>query len=338
LLHAGAEYPQAWYPLVRSDELPRGKALGVHAFSDELVAWRGRDGQAAVMARHCAHMGADLARAMVSGNDLVCPLHRLHIDLSGRGRFSVASIPAPGPCQSALPVAERYGIVFVYLGARPHGELPWPDSAPPHYCSRPFARAFETSFDVVCLNNFDRDHFNTVHGRELDSYSVDKLGDGDLRASFQSRIAGTSFADKVMRAVGIREVGIEVDIHGANLAMMRNPRTGAGALIATLPVEQWHSRLFVVTFGGRRKGMTGVLTGRARFALQSWLVMHFLKQDMRALDGMRVRLDAALLAGDGVLRLWDEHCRALPRTSLARLQGREARSGQLSVVGSKASG
>ena len=82
-----AEYPQAWYPLIRAAELARGAVVGVRAFSDELIAWRGHDGQAAVMVRHCAHMGADLVRGRVNGNDLVCPLHRLHIDLSGRGRF-----------------------------------------------------------------------------------------------------------------------------------------------------------------------------------------------------------------------------------------------------------
>lgn len=336
-----AEYPRAWYPLIRSAELARGRAVGVRAFGDELVAWRGCDGQAAVMVRHCAHMGADLARGAVSGNDLVCPLHHLHIDLSGRGRFSVASNPAPGPCQFTLPVAERHGIVFVYLGAQAECGPPSPVGEQPYYCSRAFARSFETSYDTVCLNNFDRDHFFTVHGRELLSYGVDRLDAGGLRARFRSCIAGGSISDKVMRAIGIREVGIEVDIHGANLAMMRNPRTGASALITTLPVDEQRSRLFVVTFGvreGVREGLTGALASRARFMIQSRLVMYFLKQDMRALDGMRVRLDAALLAGDSVLRLWDEYFRALPRTSIAQLQQHDGRTGQLSVVAANISG
>src|SRR5262245_17463681 len=111
---------------MRAHDLPRETVVGVRAFSDELIAWRGRDGKAAVMARHCVHMGADLARGRVRGNDLVCPLHRLHIDLSGHGRFAVASNPTPGPCQLALPVAERYGLVFVYLGTHAAGDVPAP--------------------------------------------------------------------------------------------------------------------------------------------------------------------------------------------------------------------
>ncbi len=332
------EYPQAWYPLLRSGELRRGKVVGVRAFSGELVAWRGQDGQAAVMTRHCAHMGADLARGVVTGNELVCPLHRMHIDLSGRGRFAVASRPEPGPCQFTFPVDERYGMVFVYFGAQPGAEWPSHPSDEPYYCSRPFARVFDTSFDAVCLNSFDRDHFSTVHGRELSSYGIEKLDAGGLRVTFRSRIAGTSFVDKVMRATGIRDFGIEVDVHGGNFNMMRNPRTGAGALIATLPVDASHSRLFVVTFG--KRGGRGIdwLAGSLRFAVQSWAVMHFLRQDMRAIDGMRVRLDAALLASDPILRLWDEHLRALPLTSVARLQGRGGRAGQLAMVVSNASG
>ena len=112
----------------------------------------------------------------------------------------------------------------------------------------------------------------------------------------------------------------------------------AGALIATLPVDASHSRLFVVTFG--KRGGRGIdwLAGSLRFAVQSWAGMHFLRQDMRAIDGMRVRLDAALLASDPILRLWDEHLRALPRTSVARLQGRGGRAGQLAMVVSNASG
>ena len=53
---------------------------------------------------------------------------------------------------------------------------------------------------------------------------------------------------------------------------------------------------------------------------------------MHALDGMRLRLDAALLAGDRVSRLWDDYFRALPRTSIARLCDREGRADRLSVV------
>ena len=318
------DYPQAWYPLICSDELPRGRALAVRAFSDDLVAWRGRGGQAAVMARHCAHMGADLARGVVSGDDLVCPLHRLHIDLAGHGRYTVDSAPALGPCQFALPVIERYGIVFVYLGARPACELPAPYREPPRFGSRPFVEHFDTSFDAVCLNNFDRQHFGTVHGRELQSFTVERPAETGLRVRFQSRVAGAAFADKLMRAAGISEVNIEVEIHGGNLALMRNPRTGAAAIITTLPVEAQSSRLFVVTFGANGS--------RLRFAIQSWIVMHFLKQDMRALDGMRIRFDAGLLAGDTVLKQWDDYYRALPRTSVARLRGRAGGVGQLAVV------
>jgi nitrite reductase/ring-hydroxylating ferredoxin subunit len=317
------EYPQAWYPLLRSVDLARGKVVGARAFSDELVAWRGVDGQAAVMARHCVHMGADLARGAVQGNDLVCPLHRLHIDLSGRGRYTATSTPAPGPCQMALPVAERYGIVFAYLGERAAATLPAPAGLAPHYYVRPFVREFDTSYDVVCLNNFDRSHFATVHGRELLSYAAQPCDTGGLQVSFRARIVGETFADRLMRAAGIDEVGIEIEIHGANLALMRNPRSGAGAMVATLPVDEQVSRLFVVTFGGcdpRVSSFTSALAGRPRFALQSWMILHFLKQDMRALNGMRVRLNAALLAEDAVLRLWDSYMRALPRISLAHLR------------------
>ena len=66
--------------------------------------------------------------------------------------------------------------------------------------------------------------------------------------------------------------------------------------------------------------------------------MHFLRQDMRALDGMRIRLDAALLADDPVLRQWDEYLRALPRTSIARLSGRERSAGRLALVSERDAG
>jgi phenylpropionate dioxygenase-like ring-hydroxylating dioxygenase large terminal subunit len=233
-------------------------------------------------------------------------------------------LTAPGPCQFALPVVERYGIVFVYLGTRAACDVPAPYGEPPRFYSRPFAGSFETSFDAVCLNNFDRQHFGTVHRRELVAYTIERPENVGLRASFRSRIRGEAFTDRLMRAAGINEVGIEVDIHGGNLALMRNPATGVAAIITTLPVEEQSSRLFVVTFGARG--------GRARFAIQSWIVMRFLRQDMYALDGMRIRVDAGMLAADPVLKQWHDYFHALPRTSIARLRGRVGGPGQLAVV------
>src|SRR5215469_15047928 len=50
-----------WYPVLQSEELEPGKAVGFTVLGENLVAWRGRDGRPSVVRDRCPHRSIKLS-------------------------------------------------------------------------------------------------------------------------------------------------------------------------------------------------------------------------------------------------------------------------------------
>ncbi|OPJ86383.1 cholesterol desaturase daf-36-like [Patagioenas fasciata monilis] len=69
-------YPNGWYRLLDSAELPRGAVRSLSLLGEQLAVFRGQDGQAYVVDTYCPHLGANLAAGgRVVGNCIECPFH-----------------------------------------------------------------------------------------------------------------------------------------------------------------------------------------------------------------------------------------------------------------------
>src|SRR3989338_7788419 len=53
-------FPNSWFRMCRSEDLPIGAVKTVRAFARDLVVFRGEDGKAAVVDAFCPHLGAHL--------------------------------------------------------------------------------------------------------------------------------------------------------------------------------------------------------------------------------------------------------------------------------------
>lgn len=73
--------PNGWFPLCWSHELHTGEVLPVDICGEEIVLFRGRDGEARVLDAFCPHMGAHLGHGgRVMGNTVRCPYHAWQFD------------------------------------------------------------------------------------------------------------------------------------------------------------------------------------------------------------------------------------------------------------------
>lgn len=54
-------YPNGWYCLLRSEELPVGASRSVNAFGKNFALFRDEEGEAHILDAYCAHLGANLA-------------------------------------------------------------------------------------------------------------------------------------------------------------------------------------------------------------------------------------------------------------------------------------
>mmetsp|Transcript_12692 Transcript_12692/g.14560 ORF Transcript_12692/g.14560 Transcript_12692/m.14560 type:complete len:437 (+) Transcript_12692:166-1476(+) len=80
-------YPNGWYKIADSEEVPKGKVLTVTALGRELVVFRGDDGRVGVLNAFCPHLGTHLGHGgIVKGNNLVCPYHLWEFDACGNNK------------------------------------------------------------------------------------------------------------------------------------------------------------------------------------------------------------------------------------------------------------
>lgn len=109
-----------WYPVLQSEELEKGKAVGFTALGENLVAWRSRDGSPCVVRDRCPHRSIKLSVGRVFDGQLQCILHGLRFN--GRGECVMMpweaddSRKSQWPTVSAYPARELGGYVWAYLG------------------------------------------------------------------------------------------------------------------------------------------------------------------------------------------------------------------------------
>ena len=115
----------AWHAVARSVDV--AAPMAVRLCGEDLVVWRGGDGEVAAAADRCPHRQAPLSNGVVTDGVLECPYHGWSFDTTGRCVLLPSSGPgAPVPPRArlaCLSVQERYGLVWVAL-EQPTSPLP----------------------------------------------------------------------------------------------------------------------------------------------------------------------------------------------------------------------
>jgi nitrite reductase/ring-hydroxylating ferredoxin subunit len=163
-------YPQGWFQIAWSDELPVGGVLPITCFGTELVLFRTGEGEAHVLDAYCPHLGAHLGHGgRVEQGTLQCPFHGWRFD----GRGACVGIPhasriPPGAVLTAWPVQEVNGLILVHHapGGAPPG---WSVPALAEYGSEhwtPYQKRhwrIRTHVQEIAENIVDPSHFLYVH-------------------------------------------------------------------------------------------------------------------------------------------------------------------------------
>jgi cholesterol 7-desaturase len=164
-------FPNTWYALFRSEEIPIGTIRDKHACGVDLVVFRTSDGKPAVLDAYCPHMGANLAFGGTFQNDCVrCPFHHWEFNSEGvctKIPYTDKPIP-PGAKVHAWPVREWGGsIYFFYHENRQEPTYELPDLS--EYLNRmKYYGWHDLHYQMHVMemmeNCSDPVHFQTVHG------------------------------------------------------------------------------------------------------------------------------------------------------------------------------
>ncbi|QJW85344.1 Rieske 2Fe-2S domain-containing protein [Ramlibacter terrae] len=137
---------------------------------EPLVAFRGDDGVAAVVADRCPHRGVPLSLGKVAGPTLQCPYHGLRFNGAGACVHNPHVKGDPGRLAvRSYPVVERFGAVWVWTGdaaladAAKVPDYSWFDAGRPGYRTVRGQLHVQAGFRLVIDNLLDLSHAEYLH-------------------------------------------------------------------------------------------------------------------------------------------------------------------------------
>lgn len=299
---------EGWYWALRSSELRRGHTRAVSLAGRELVLYRGQDGAVRALDAYCAHMGAHLATGRVEGNTLRCFFHRWRYDGAGR----CVEVPSLGGCPlsaarvRAWPVAERYGLVWIWVGEHPSGPIP----APPELDGMPIRARLGRPFTkrchphVVLVNAIDEHHFNSVHRlpvtlrmepRALSAACLEVRNSAPIRRdSWLGRRLARFYAGPLTYAMAYS--------HGSVGTVTAGPdRLHVYLMFALRPTADGRTEGQAIALTRRRRGVTGLLIDRVLLAATALVGRYFAGGDTIVFDTIRFDLRTPIAADRAVL-------------------------------------
>jgi phenylpropionate dioxygenase-like ring-hydroxylating dioxygenase large terminal subunit len=165
--------PNQWYAILESNEIKKGKILGVTRMGEKLIAWRNPKGELSVLADKCPHRGVALSSGKLTGGCIQCPFHGFEYDTNGKCTLVPANGKNAEPPRAlhvrSYPVREEHDFIYLWWGEprETYPPVPWFESIldtmayatlKDHWANH-YARAIENQLDVVHLPFI---HHNTI--------------------------------------------------------------------------------------------------------------------------------------------------------------------------------
>lgn len=289
-------WPDAWYVVARSEELGRGAVLDGAIARQPYVVFRTESGGLAALDAHCPHMGAHLGGGKVLGERLRCPLHHWSIDR--RGDVCSAQGAQFGTVR-AWPIAERFGLVFLYPGAG--NPPPLPDTDAQDYAWITGAPVvLDTHWHAMIANGFDLQHMLTVHQRALTAPArFTRTSQGALRMEYATRVTpGGGFENRLVKWISRDCIRVRQTCYGTTIVLESELGSTRSCAVFGFLQSDAGAKAYVA-FGTPRGGPGW----RLRLRLTRWAFLSFLRKDYAVLGRMRLKLDG--VDDQGVTQLAD---------------------------------
>ena len=160
-----------WYVACTVDELG-DEPLRVMMLAHSFVLFRNEDG-IQCLSDYCCHRGARLSQGECRNGGIMCPQHGWEFNSAGKCTLIPAGskTPTEPPKRArvpAYPVAEKYGLIFVFLGDLGEEDRPAIDDIMPEWESGDWhkdviTREKNVNFIRMCENYNDPCHVHYIH-------------------------------------------------------------------------------------------------------------------------------------------------------------------------------
>ena len=167
----GNLFRQYWLPVALVEQVPQGGApVELRILSEDLVLFRGEDGQLGLMGLYCPHRCTNLSYGRIEDGGLRCLYHGWLFDRTGKCIEQPAE-PANSTYkdevkQTAYPVREKAGVVFAYMGAGEPPDFPEYEFLEIDESHRSIYKVqLECNYFQACEGDFDPSHVSYLHRR-----------------------------------------------------------------------------------------------------------------------------------------------------------------------------
>ncbi len=308
-------FAQGWYWAIASKKL-KSQPQAVTLLGRDLVLYRQQTGEPVALDAHCPHLGASLAQGTVKESNIQCPLHHWQFDKQGRCVSQCAASGQSSPLESmplettvkAWPTAERYGLVWVWVGEeQPEvASLPYVPDLGTQACDASLSYSFRRNChpNVVLINAIDAHHFNSVHNLPLDiRFETKALNNRAITFRNTTRGGEASRFVRLIRplypeAVTYRlcywygstgTVTVGPDFLNFYLMFALRPTVGGGT-------EGW-----VIVLTPERSGAVGWLVNRVLLTVSKGVASYFAKGDREVFDSIKFDFKTPLQADQSIL-------------------------------------
>ena len=171
----------AWYVAAWSRDIGR-QLTSRTILGENIVLYRREDGAPVALIDRCPHKLAPLSLGELKGDMLVCGYHGLTFDCSGRCvRIPGQENIPPGAVVRSFPLTERYGAVWIWMGAADSAD---PDKIVevPHYREPGWGLVdgqylhFRTHYLNITDNLVDPAHTTYVHKSTIGNAAAEDVG------------------------------------------------------------------------------------------------------------------------------------------------------------------
>lgn len=205
----------SWYVACTSEELGV-QPFGRQICGEQIVLYRGLQGQVTALEDFCPHRGAPLSLGSLEDGLLVCGYHGLTVGADG----NVVSMPGQRvsnfPCVQRFPTIERYGFIWVWPGSAeladesllPHFD--WAENSDWAYGGGLYH--IQCDYRLMIDNLMDLTHETYVHAtsigqKEIDEAPVNTRVDGDhvITSRFMDNVMAPPFWQMALKANGLAD-------------------------------------------------------------------------------------------------------------------------------------
>lgn len=314
-------YPNAWYCLGLSEEIPSGSLLNKRLGDNEIVVFRTESGKLNAIDAYCPHLGAHLGHGgTIEGEDIKCPFHGFCFNGSGEcTKTGYGTKPPPTAKAKTWQVRDKNGFVMIYHSDGP--EVPTWEI--PDIETNGWNPLLTTFYDInshpqeTTENSVDIGHFSEVHG-----YSgIEELKEITTEGPYlTTKYAMHRHAGFVGNKEKIR-AQFEVHVHGLGYSFVEAeaPKYGLEYRTFVLPTPIGNGKIRL-TLGMQVKNITKPSKINPLMAiLPKWLVNNIIgkvsfngflndvKQDFHIWENKTYIAPPALAKGDGPIgkyRTW----------------------------------